>query len=82
MKIRTLIRVTKDYQVSEAEMEMELPETSDSVKTMIELQDACIVHASTGLQKVLGQTNQIPKKPVAKAGIVAKTKTTNMSDLV
>lgn len=61
MKVRTLVRLSKDYQVCETEIESEIPE-QDFEDATKDYQNMCITKSIVGLQKALGQIKALDKK--------------------
>jgi len=52
MKLRCLIRVTRDYQVSECELEKEYTENSDPMEVFAGMQEMLTVSAKNGLNAI------------------------------
>lgn len=72
MKIRSIIRLSQEFQVVESEAEIEVKNDCDMQEAFEQLNQELIVASSTALQKVMGQ----------KKALVQQTKLNEMKNML
>ena len=61
MKIRSVVRLSQEFQVVESEAEIEVKNDCDMQEAFEQLNQELIVASSTALQKVIGQKKAVEK---------------------